>query len=117
MSEKKGFNFTSFFITSGLILLISIIGGAVISYFMEPDNFSFTSDTTFSFIFILFCVIFLMYILSMSNKDKDTKLKGKKDMENQHFASINELNKNFTNCWFSELKNLSITGIPFRFEY
>ena len=117
MSEKKGFNFTSFFITSGFIALISVIGGAIVSYFMDADHFSLTSDTTLSFVFILFCVIFLMYVLSMSNKDKDTKLKGKKDMENQHFASINELNKNFTNCWFSELKNLSITGIPFRFEY
>ena len=26
-------------------------------------------------------------------------------MENQHFASIQELNKNFNNCKFSQLKN------------
>ena len=117
MSEKKEFNFTGLIITTLFIIIISFVGGAILSYFMSPDTFELFSDTTLGLIFIIFCAIFLMYILSVTGKDKDSKLKGKKDMENQHFASINELNKNFTHCWYSDLKNMSITGVPFRFEY
>ena len=117
MSEKKEFNFTGLIISTLFIIIISFVGGAILSYFMSPDTFELFSDTTLGLIFIIFCAIFLMYILSVTGKDKDSKLKGKKDMENQHFASINELNKNFTHCWYSDLKNMSITGVPFRFEY
>ena len=38
-------------------------------------------------------------------------------MENQHFATLKELDKNFKHCKFTELKYQNITGVPFRFEY
>ena len=117
MSEKKSFSFSGFLIAFAFIILGSFVGGVVLNMVMGDGTFSLTSKTTTSWAIIIFAVLFLFYILSLSGKDKSVSLKGKSSMENQHFASMKELNKNFTNCWFSELKNLSITGIPFRFEY
>ena len=116
MSEDKSFNFVNFLITAAMMIIISFIGGIALNYFMN-NIFSLTSQTTLSFALIIFGVMFMFYIISVTGKDKDSKLKGKDKMENQHFASIKELNKNYVHCMFTDLKNMNITGIPFRFEY
>ena len=116
MSEKKPFSLTSFAITFLMLLVIAFIGAIAFGYLLD-GTVSITSSTTISTAIILFGVMFLFYIISATGKDNHGKLKGKSSMENQHFASLRELNKNFVNCKFTELKNKSITGVPFRFEY
>ena len=115
-SEKKSFSFSSFFVTMCVLAFVSYVAGIMVNYFLLDKVLSFTSQRVVSMTIIVFLISFLFYVLSVASKDKDTKLKGKSDMENQHFASIKELDKNFKNCKFTDLKNLSITGIPFRFE-
>ena len=116
MSDKK-FDFGKFLITILFIAIFSLVGGVLMNYFLLDRVFSITSSNTLTVAFLIFLCATLFYILTSSGKDKDTKLKGKKDMENQHFASLKELDKNFKHCKFTDLKNMSITGVPFRFEY
>lgn len=116
MSEKK-FDFSKLLVATLSIAVISMTGGVLMNYFLLDKVFSLTSSNTLTMAFLIFLVAFLFYVLTTSNKKDDSKLKGKKDMENQHFASLKELDKNFKHCKFTELKNLSITGVPFRFEY
>ncbi len=116
MSDKK-FDFGKFLLTIVFIAIISLVGGTLMNYFLLDKTFSITSSNTLTVGFLIFLCASLFYILTMSGKDKDSKLKGKKDMENQHFASLKELDKNFKHCKFTDLKNMSITGVPFRFEY
>ena len=112
-SEKKN-KFGNFLLNLVLIAFFSYAGGIVVDHFLMGNPISFTSKSTMTTTFIMFAVAFL-FILLKDMKDDGT-FKGQKDMENQHFASLDELNKNFKHCKFSQLKNLSITGIPFRFE-
>ena len=113
-SENKKNKFGNFLLNLLLIAFFSVVGGVVVNYFLGDGTISLTSGSTPTIIFILFALAFL-WLLLKETKDDGT-FKGQKDMENQHFASLDELNKNFKHCKFSQLKNLSITGIPFRFE-
>ena len=115
MSKEKGFSLTNFIITSLSIVFVSIVGGVLLNYFLT-NTVSLTAEDTLTFSFIIFLCLFMFYIISATGKDKNVKLKGKDSMENQHFASLKELDKHFKHCKFTELKNLSITGVPFRFE-
>ena len=115
MSKEKGFNLTNFIITSLSIVFVSIVGGVLLNYFLT-NTVSLTAEDSVTFSFIIFLCLFMFYIISATGKEKNGKLKGKDSMENQHFASLKELDKHFKHCKFTELKNLSITGVPFRFE-
>jgi type IV secretion system protein VirD4 len=116
MSSEKSIRFTTFIITTAFFAVLSYIGGVALNYLLTK-NIELSSRKTLAISILVFMVVFLFYIISFSGKDKDLKLKGKSSMENQHFATMKELDKNFKHCKYSELKNLSITGIPFRFEY
>ena len=115
MSKEKGFSLTNFIITSLSIVFVSIVGGVLLNYFLT-NTVSLTAEDSVTFSFIIFLCLFMFYIISATGKEKNGKLKGKDSMENQHFASLKELDKHFKHCKFTELKNLSITGVPFRFE-
>ena len=115
MSKEKGFSLTNFLITSISIVFVSIVGGVLLNYFLT-NTVSLTAEDSVTFSFIIFLCLFMFYIISATGKEKNGKLKGKDSMENQHFASLKELDKHFKHCKFTELKNLSITGVPFRFE-
>ncbi len=114
--ENK-FKLSTFLITTVVFAILSYVIAILVNAFLFNNGVSFVDKGTLSVFLIIFCIAFLLYVLSLSGKEKDGKLKGKSSMENQHFASINEPNKNFKHCKFSELKNLEITGVPFRFEY
>lgn len=117
MAEEKSFSITSFITMTVMMIVIAFIAGAALNYFMGDGTFSLTSSTTLSWALIAFGIMFLFYIISLTGKEGKFSFKGKSSMENQHFASMKELNKNFVNCMFTDLKNRSITGVPFRFEY
>ena len=91
--DKKSFSFTNFLIAMLALVVVSFILGTLLNYFMN-GVVSLTSDNTLTFTFLVFIVCFLVYIIIASNGSKDSKLKGKSDMENQHFASLRELDKN-----------------------
>lgn len=118
MSKEKntGFNIFNFLWMSMFMLIVSYVAGLFVNYFLLDRELAFASSTTLTVAFLVFLCVELFYILNFSGKDKEGKLKGKKDMENQHFASLKELDKNFKHCKFTDLKNMSLQGIPFRFE-
>ena len=109
--ESKSKLFT-FLFTCITIFVVSAIAGVTLNYLLT-DELNITGSSTF--IVIIALVSFMFYITS-SSKNKNSKLRGKDKMENQHFASLKELDKNFKHCKFTELKNMSIKGVPFRFE-
>ncbi|MBQ8451156.1 MAG: type IV secretory system conjugative DNA transfer family protein [Clostridia bacterium] len=117
MAEEKNFSekIIMFFVGIILIAIGSYAGGVALNYLLSK-RVDLTSKTTLTFAIILFLVIVLFFILTRSNSDDKVKLNGKKSMENQHFASLSELDKNYKHCLYTNLKNLSITGMPFRFE-
>ena len=112
-SEKKN-KFGNFLINLVLIAFVSYAGGVVVDHFLMNNPLSLNSKSVMTTTFIIFACAFIFILLK--DMKEDTTFKGQKDMENQHFASLDELNKNFKHCKFSQLKTLSITGIPFRFE-
>ncbi len=114
-SDKKS-KLVVYAIAFVLILIVSMVVGVLGNMYIFNGGFSLTSPTTLSIAVIIFLMVFLFFILSRG-KDKDAKLKGKNSMENQHFATLKELDKNFKHCKFTDLKNMSIQGVPFRFEY
>ena len=113
-SEKQS-SFLTFILTTLFFLILSYAGGVGLNYLMS-STVNFSSRTTLTYAFVIFLVVFLFYVISYTSKDKEGRLKGKSSMENQHFASLKELNKNYKHCFYTDLKNLSVTGIPFRFE-
>ncbi len=113
-SEKQS-SFLTFILTTIFFLILSYAGGVGLNYLMS-STVNFSSRTTLTYAFVIFLVVFLFYVISYTSKDKEGRLKGKSSMENQHFASLKELNKNYKHCFYTDLKNLSVTGIPFRFE-
>ena len=116
MAEDKGSKVGMFFLTTILMVVLSYIVGVGINGFLLKDGDMFTSTMTLTISFVAFLIMFLYYVIVLSGKEKDGKLKGKSSMENQHWASLKELDKNFKHCYFDELKNMSIKGVPFRFE-
>lgn len=117
MQVERRFSFPSFIITTIVMFIASYILGVVVNLYLLDGVLAFFSSTTIAATLVPFFIMFMLYIVSLISKDKDLKLKGKNMMENQHFATTKELNKNYKNCWYTELNKLSITGVPFRFEY
>ncbi len=115
-TSKKGFNWSGFFVAMLSCALISFASGVFINYFLIEGVISFGSTNTLSMAFLVFMICFLWWIVNYSNKHSQGKLKGKDAMENQHFATLKELDKNFIHCKFTDLKKMSIQGVPFRFE-
>ena len=118
MAEKKELTFfekiTNTLLWSVLFAVMGYVAGILVSKFLYGTDWVFYSPEVVSTAAICFGLLLLFYLLK--DKKDDSSFKGQKDMENQHFASIQELNKNFKNCKFSQLKNQDITGVPFRFE-
>ena len=116
MAQDKSVSITGVIVAEIFIFIVSVAGGLVGNYYLfSAKKFVFDSNSI-AITVILFLGLSLFFILSRTMKDKDAKLKGKNAMENQHFASLKELDKNFKHCKFTDLKNLSIQGVPFRFE-
>lgn len=113
-SEKTN-RISSFFFTLFIIAFVSCVGAVVFNYYLLDKTISFNSRT-FSVALSIFMVLTIFYIISLSSKNSNGKLRGKDQMENQHFASLKELNKNYKHCDFYDLKNMNIKGVPFRFE-
>lgn len=114
MSEEKIRSKSSFFIIIALIFVASYVLSVILDNKLFGNPLSFKPNAA---TFLLFVIFTLVYVLNATNdKDKTVRLKGKSSMENQHFATIEELNKNFKHCKYTELKNLSIQGVPFRFQ-
>ena len=118
MADKKELTFfekiTNFILWSILFAVMGYVAGILVSKFLYGTDWVFYSPEVVSTAAICFGLLLLFYLLR--DKKDDSSFKGQKDMENQHFASIQELNKNFKNCKFSQLKTQDITGVPFRFE-
>ena len=108
-----------------LFLVISVVVWILCAVFMAWSNgkaisISSTIDyllnkITLSIAFCIALVIGLFMVLAQ--KPKSSALKGKDKMDNQHFLSEKELDKNFKNYYFDELKNVSLIGVPFRAKY
>lgn len=114
MSEEKTRSKSSFFIIIALIFVASYVLSVILDNKLFGNPLSFKPNAA---TFLLFVIFTLVYVLNATNdKDKTVRLKGKSSMENQHFATIEELNRNFKHCKYTELKNLSIQGVPFRFQ-
>lgn len=114
MSEEKKRSKSSFFIIIALIFVASYVLSVILDNKLFGNPLSFKPNAA---TFLLFVIFTLIYVLNATNdKDKTVRLKGKSSMENQHFATMEELNKNFKHCKYTELKNLSIQGVPFRFQ-
>lgn len=111
-NNEKSSKLFNFVLTLLLIAVISFICGNTLTYFLDG---AILTEQAYSFTFIFGMIGFLFYIMSNPSKSQ-SKLKGKDKMENQHFASLKELDKNFKHCKYTDLKNLSIKGVPFRFE-
>lgn len=107
--SSKAFNFI---LTTLLIIFIAFVCANTLTYFLDG---AILTEQAYSFAFIFGMIGFLFYIMSSPAKSQ-SKLKGKDKMENQHFATLKELDKNFKHCKYTDLKNLSIKGVPFRFE-
>jgi len=127
MADDKKSNFKSkalnFIIWSIAGLVCSFVVASIIATFFDGE---FSFDLFIKNIFngratflalIIFAIVMLFIILSAPGAKPSNKLKGKDKMENQRFLTDKELDKNFTNCYFDELKNLSHTGVPFRAVY
>ena len=113
MAQDKSVSITGVIVAEIFIFIVSVAGGLVGNYYLfSAKKFVFDSNSI-AITVILFLGLSLFFILSRTMKDKDAKLKGKNAMENQHFASLKELDKNFKHCKFTDLKNLSIQGVPF----
>jgi len=118
MAEKKELTFfeklTNTLLWSVLFAVMGYVAGILVAKFLYGTGWVFYSPEVVSTAAICFGLFLLFYLLK--DRKDDSSFKGQKDMENQHFASIQELNKNFKNCKFSQLKTQDITGVPFRFE-
>ena len=118
MAEKKELTFTeklgNLFLWTIIFAVFSYILGIIASRYLYGTGWVLYSNDVLFTSLISFGILLLLYLLK--DRKEDSAFKGQKDMENQHFASIAELNKNFKNCKFSQLKNMDIVGVPFRFE-
>ena len=110
-TEKVG-NFVFWLL---VVAVLSYVAAVILEKVIHNnEEWIFMSDGVIMMFIIIFASGFLLYI-TMDRKE-DVAFKGQKDMENQHFASLSELDKNFKHCWYSQLKSMDIVGVPFRFE-
>lgn len=122
MADKKKKNFGITLIIWVAIALVVWVLCAVLMCFAHGQPFSventisnLTDTTTLALAFAATLTIILFYALGI--KPPSGPLKGKDKMDNQKFLSDAELDKNFPHYYFNELKNVSMTGVPFRAFY
>ena len=122
MADKKKKNFGITLIIWVAIALVVWVLCAVLMCFAHGQPFSventisnLTDTTTLALTFAATLTIILFYALGI--KPPSGPLKGKDKMDNQKFLSDAELDKNFPHYYFNELKNVSMTGVPFRAFY
>lgn len=107
------------------LLLLAIVFWAISAVFIAWTNGggismqtvinSLTNGTTLTIAGCLLLVVGLFMLLAI--KPKEGGLQGKDKMDNQHFLTDKELDKNFKHYYFDELKNISLVGVPFRAKY
>ncbi|MBQ8761868.1 MAG: type IV secretory system conjugative DNA transfer family protein, partial [Clostridia bacterium] len=114
MAEEKKKSFTGILIMLGIILVLSYIAGVIIDNKLMGNPVSFKPNAYFFIIFLAGAMCYIIY--ATGDNDKYFRLKGKSSMENQHWATRAELDKNFKHCKFTDLKNMDIQGVPFRFQ-
>lgn len=118
--EEPKKKFSTYIIMAVVIFVLSYVAAIVVS--MKFNGLSFSNalfaKNTISITVILALILFVVYVIYSTNeKENHYRLKGKSSMEHQRFATMDDLNRHFKHCKFTELKNLSIQGVPFRFEY
>lgn len=123
MSEKKGFK--EKFVNTVIIVIVGAIGAYILamiaSLLIGGRGFSFDAilssigDSSTSTYFLVFAGIgFLFLMLNFMGSKKDDDLKGQSELENVRWMTEKELDKTFPNCYFSQLKEFSKEGIPFK---
>lgn len=115
-NNEASSKFMRFLLALFFIFIASLIGGFGVSYIVNDQNFTLAAEKMTPWVTIIFLVVIMFYFVTWQNSKKNGKLRGKDKMENQHFASLKELDKNFKHCKYTDLKNMSIKGVPFRFE-
>ncbi len=103
-------------------LVLAIVLGSILTMLVDGIDISF--QTFFSTIasgkcamisFIIFAALMLFVIIYVPSASKGSSgLKGKDKMENQRFLTDKELDGKFKHCYYDELPNMSLTGVPFR---
>ena len=119
--EKKKKNWGTRLLLYFIIFVFLYIVSAIFTCYVYDHNISleligkyFFDKTTLALAFSASLVAILFAVLS---KKPSTALKGKEKMDNQKFLSEKELDKNFKHYYYDELKNVSISGVPFRAFY
>ena len=78
---------------------------------------SFGDSRTLTWFFILAGAGLAFFMLTFVGAKKDEDFKGQSELENVHWMTEKEMDKNFQHCKFSELKNKYVQGVPFRAVY
>lgn len=118
-------NFSNFIIWMLIGLPISLIAGTLMTMLTEGsfDIANFTSyiayPSTTTWTVVLYGVFFMLLLLYFtgSKKKESGDLKGEKDLENVKWLEGADLDKAFPMRFYSQLKNFSHEGIPFRMVY
>lgn len=118
--KKKG-SFTKVLMFLVIAVFVWFLSSAFTGWAMGN---SISVNTAIEFLFnktslsIAFCIALVIGLfMILAKKPVSSSLKGKDKMDNQHFLSEKELDKNFKNYYFDELKNISLIGVPFRAKY
>lgn len=122
--SKKGTKFTTVLIFIVCCLIFGYILSVILAMLIDAHTFDTaliseyvgheTTILLFTIIEGLALVIGLLNFVVGSGSSKDkVKMKGKDELENQHFMTDSELDKAFRAYDFYELKNVSSRGIPF----
>ena len=113
MSDKKS-KFGTNFLIFGMIFVIGWIASA---FFFQYAKGTFNLFDPYAIALGGAITLTSILFVTLSKKPSSGSLKGKDKMDNQKFLSEKELDKNFKHYMFSELKNVSISGVPFRAFY
>lgn len=127
MAEKKkkstfGTNVTNFLLWMAFGIPLCYLVGLVFAMFTETGTLDFaslldytnneTANTWFIVSLGIFFILLLLYFTGA--KKKDSGFKGEEDLENVKWLEGASLDKAYKMKYFSELKNFSHEGIPFR---
>lgn len=124
--KKKGTKFSTALLYIALCLALGYILSVVLGMLVTEHAFStdliptyLKADSTILFFIVIegiALVIGLLNFIVGSGKDK-VKMKGKDELENQHFMTESEMEKAFKAIDFYDLKNISSRGIPFYAQF
>ncbi len=124
MADKKitKIDVINFIFIMAVTFVLAMIVFGVLSAYISGETISaslvFSKMVSKSVLIFAGCTVIIVVIfIVLGKKPNDAKLKGKDKMDNQHFMSNRELDRQFKHYYFNELKNVSLTGVPFRAEY